>query len=1265
MKRLLFLSAVLGVVTAVQAFNGFEAQYSRPAPDQMLIEFQLAEFQLEDITIDGTTYTNILFDGSVTTREKGFAALPYIHASVMLPADKNMTLKILGGDYTDYNLSNPMLPSRGVIYRDQDPSAIPYAISPASYRDAWYPGDLAVPTDPFILRDVRGMTVYAYPYQYNAVQNRLRVYHSLTVKLVEDDTPVINPLVKNDRVIAREMNAVYSSLFINYGEPKYDLTIGEYGEILVVMTDRDVTAMEPYIQWKKEKGYQIGTEVVSMGTNVKTTIQNAYAANNNILYVQLVGDWADIKSDVTGGAPMDPQLGCVAGSDQYPDICIGRISANSAAQVTTQVEKFIQYEKMPEMGGTWYSKATGIASNQGPGDDGELDKEHIQNIYDNKLDPFTYDGHSPIYDPTANIQMVNTAVNNGTSIINYCGHGSATSWGTTGFSNSNVAALTNGGMLPWVVSVACNNGNFHDPGDCFAEAWVKKANGGAVMFLGATISQPWDPPMRGQDYFNDVFIGGYDYSLYPGQNGITTTEQRTTLGAIVFNGLVLMVNESGGPDDWETAKTWTLFGDPSLQARSETPGNLLLSNNVILVGVPFTTTVTGTNGPVEGAMVCISQGDLFFSAVTDATGSVSIDNTLSPGTAKLVVTGFNTETLYEDIDVVPPNGPWVIVSDYSVDDAVTGNGNGMADYGETVNLDVEAQNVGNDPAVGVNAVISSTDPYVTITDDSHSFGTIAAGQTLMGDNAFTVDISGDAPDLHQAVFEVEFTDGNKASWASTLAIQLHAADLLMGDVTVNDPSGNGNGKIDPGETVDIKIEISNDGSAGAYNVTGLLSCPDPFITVIQDSQDYGDIAPGETKEKSFSVQADQATPQGHMATFILSISADLGVGTTGEFSLVIGQVPVLVIDLDGNHNSAPAIVQAIEDYGISPEQLNNLPPSLNLYSSIFMCLGVYPDNHVLTSSEGQQLADFLNQGGALYMEGGDTWYYDPATPVHIMFGIVPQEDGSSDLGTVLGQTGTFTEGMSFTYSGDNNWIDHIGAASGADLIFKNQSPTYGCGVAYDQGTYKTIGCSFEFGGLTDGNTPSTKEELMAEYLNFFGVAGQTLLAYFMADQTEICEGETVQFSDYSQGNVTSWAWEFPGGTPATSTEQDPAVTYNAAGVYDVTLTVSDGSSTNTFTRTDYITVNTCTGTGKFQAARLSVYPNPSASGIFNLTLPESDSRLNLKVLNLLQELLFETSVDPTQVGSTTLNLSHLSEGIYLLVVSDGTNASVQRIVISK
>jgi len=211
------------------------------------------------------------------------------------------------------------------------------------------------------------------------------------------------------------------------------------------------------------------------------------------------------------------------------------------------------------------------------------------------------------------------------------------------------------------------------------------------------------------------------------------------------------------------------------------------------------------------------------------------------------------------------------------------------------------------------------------------------------------------------------------------------------------------------------------------------------------------------------------------------------------------------------------------------------------------------------------------------MEGGDTWYYDNPTAVHSMFNINGTSDGTSDMGTVSGQSGTFTEGMTFNYSGDNSWMDHIDPVSPAFMIFENQSPNYGTGVAYDEGSYKTIGTSHEFGGLDDAAFQSTKEELMNQYLTFLGIT-VSLQAAFMSSATDICEEETVDFFDQSSGDVISWEWTFEGGTPGTSTFQNPTIMYYNEGVYDVTLTVYDGVEYSTLSLEDCITVSSIPAT---------------------------------------------------------------------------------------
>lgn len=79
-------------------------------------------------------------------------------------------------------------------------------------------------------------------------------------------------------------------------------------------------------------------------------------------------------------------------------------------------------------------------------------------------------------------------------------------------------------------------------------------------------------------------------------------------------------------------------------------------------------------------------------------------------------------------------------------------------------------------------------------------------------------------------------------------------------------------------------------------------------------------------------------------------------------------------------------------------------------------------------------------------------------------------------------------------------------------------------------------------------------------------------AEFSADRTTICAGDQVTFTDESYNLVNGWNWTFNGGTPANSTSQNPVVTYNTPGLYEVVLAATDGSNNDSETKTQYIRV---------------------------------------------------------------------------------------------
>ena len=656
MKKNILTLLMISASMLLFAGNGFKAKFNQPSSDKYEVSVELGEWSLKEITVSGQTFQKIVFDGSAVTEQKGWAALPFISASVQLPNNKNVDMEVIEGNYTDIKLSHPLLPSRGTIYRNQDPSKIAYEIAPESIINEFYPADLSVMESPFVVRDVRGTTVRVFPFRYNAATKTLRVYSDVKVILTENNKPATNPLLREDINPVRDAIGIYQSMFINYKQPKLSATLtsmDEYGDILVITTSDYMSTMDPYIQWKREKGYNVTTQTVSKGSNVATAIQTAYNNNPKLMYVQLAGDWADIKSPTYSSAPTDPSMGCVSGSDNYPDISIGRFSCSGTADLKVQIDKAINYEKNPDMTAGWRETFIGIGSAEGSGigDDDEIDYDHIKNIYNNRLNPkMGYQTHQQNYGSNPSSSTLHGYINSGASTIAYCGHGDTQYWVTTGYDNTKVNSTTNGDKLPFIVSVACVNGEFHNSTKvCFAEAWLRKSGGGALVFWGSTINQPWTPPQRGQDYFYDILIGGYNYDNYSGQSGYNTSEQRTHWGCIAVNSFNLMLKESSYSDDLETVKTWTTFGDGAVQLRTKQPDNLVLSDESVLAGVPFAGTATVNGNPIANAQICLSQNGTYFSTLTDASGNYSINHTFTNDSVLLVATAFNTTTIYKNV----------------------------------------------------------------------------------------------------------------------------------------------------------------------------------------------------------------------------------------------------------------------------------------------------------------------------------------------------------------------------------------------------------------------------------------------------------------------------------------------------------------------------------------------------------------------------------------------------------------------------------------
>jgi hypothetical protein len=618
-----------------------QTELIRSTSAENIISFKPAQLtQQEVITPSGVGYT-IKFDKSTLILEKGAPELGKLTSSVIIPDYANMEVQVVSSHYTDYpNID--IAPSKGVIYRNVDPATVPLTYGEVYSKNEFFPSVLAELRTPYILRDFRAQTVVTYPVQYNPVTKVLRVYDELTVKLSIKDYNGINvynrpaPLTSIDA----EFNDLYKSQFVNFTAASQGFAytpVSEEGTMLIICHDAFMDAMKPFVRWKNMKG--IKTEMVSVSSvgndpaKIKTYVSDYYT-RKSLKYLLLVGDGEQVKpvnpgtkSDGSNVDYSDISYACVTGTDHYAEFFVGRFSAEAVDQVQTQVARTLAYEQKPEIRGTWYKKGLTIASDQGgngSGDNNEADYVH-EGLIRTNLMKYTYTDVAQLYDgkhgdvdlagnPTA--ADVAKVVNGGISIITYTGHGSQNAFSTSGFSSSDVnSKLTNTDKWPFIFSVACENGEFVGK-TCFAESWLrlKDASGkpkGAIAAIMSTILQDWDSPMKGQDEMVDI---------------LTETKANNikhTFGGITRNGCGAMIDAYSKVGQ-DMADTWTVFGDPSVVIRTDTPTELAVSHDKTYT--PGKTSFSVTCNTKDALIAAYHRGQLLGTVL--ATGS-AVDVPLS------------------------------------------------------------------------------------------------------------------------------------------------------------------------------------------------------------------------------------------------------------------------------------------------------------------------------------------------------------------------------------------------------------------------------------------------------------------------------------------------------------------------------------------------------------------------------------------------------------------------------------------------------------
>jgi len=483
----------------------------------------------------------------------------------------------------------------------------------------------------------------------------------------------------------------------------------------------------------------------------------------------------------------------------------------------------------------------------------------------------------------------------------------------------------------------------------------------------------------------------------------------------------------------------------------------------------------------------------------------------------------------------------------------------------------------------------------------------------------------------------------------------------------------GNHIQEPGDTVSLSLKLINyNYGVGADNATFTLSTEDADISILNDTY-IGDIPADDyfTLVNAFDFKiSDQATT--HLSSFKLITIADKEItwGDTISVEVLVAPNGILVYQGEGlgNAYSGDYINEFLIEQGLQVFYTSYFPSSFNGFDAVFLSYGNNGEllryGTPFTLEMIQTMAEYLYQGGEIYIECGSFFglqsYFEYPDMDEIMqlFGVAEAElvFSTNYINMLTGLPGSICEGLEFSGStqGDCWYIDKMTPNENGVAAFEEED--YGTVAIQGEGEYgqKTFCFAYALAKLIDGSPPNTKDTLLARIVDFFDLYDP--IANFTADTTLIVEGDTVHFTDLSENNPISWEWEFEGGTPETSTEQNPVVIYNTPGNYDVTLIVSNTYGSDTLTISDYITVDPETGIMTQNNNLVRIYPIPSKDRLF---ISCKDNIHSVDILNISGQVIKKQNWKTKQIE---INIADLPDGIYFIRLQAGDKVLTKKIV---
>jgi len=845
----------------------------------MTLQLDIPSVDLFEVEVGGRPFATLALDGAEVVGDLGRAGLPVYTRLVALPVGAAARVTVTGRQMA----SLPAMTLAPVQAELEPGKAAPaFAFDAAWYGRASRTEVTASAGEPGLMRGVRVVPVSISPVSYDPATGEISVARTMTIEVDFTGRDTRNNPTGPARLIPESFANIFEDAVVGYVRGD-DVATGPGSYLYICPNNAAVTAaLQPLVNWRARQGYRVvvatTAEAGTTSTAIKAFIQAAYNTYDPPLeFVTLVGDaagtvgipcWREGLSGYNGEGDLD--YGLLEGGDVLVDVHVGRLSVTSTAELTTVVNKLVGYESDPDLTDpTWFTTAglTGDPSSSG------YSCIWVNQFVKESLQDLSYTRIDTIWSGNFVSQMLAT-INQGESLFTYRGY-----WNMSGMTYSHIQSTTNGRQLPFAVILTCDTGSFATDATCRSEAFLRAPNGGGMAAIGTATTGTHTR------YNNCMFLGI--------THGVLNTAEHRVGPALTRGKLNLYTNYiANEPQQVQVWSHWNnLMGDPATEMWTGVPQVLTVTHaaqlNALANAVPVTVTRGGQ--PVVGALVAAYQlGTVRATGYTDGSGNVLLPITgVVNGALQVTVTGHNLKPYLGSVAIGAVTSSLDFAA-LTVTEA-SGNGNGVPNPGESLLLNLQLANHGSASLTNVSATLSCPLPWVHLTTGTRSYGTVAGGGSAWSQGAYAVSLDADAPGGQAIPLRLDATSGSQ-TWTSLIYLTPTGPRALFNRITFSGPGGN----LDPGESGNLAVEISNVGNQNTAGVTATIACTSPWVTVTDATGAWGAIAVGVTTPTSnpFAISVASDCYPGHLANFTVHLQyAEGGTGTV-EFTQVIGTAVV-------------------------------------------------------------------------------------------------------------------------------------------------------------------------------------------------------------------------------------------------------------------------------------------------------------------------------------------------------------------------------------